>query len=148
MLQHFFFAGELLQDGNSTLSDLNIQEYDVVLTSDTKKDFWESSDDNIKVALLSPEGDIALEKATVNVSSTIDNVKEAIFKELEKCMDNIQDIIPVDQQQLFFAGEWLQDGNRTLEDYGFDAVKHVLFLKGDIFYEQERHAETETLLWY
>jgi hypothetical protein len=151
-LQHLFFAGELLTDGNRTLSDLNIQEFGVVFASYTKGGyFWGNPGKELKVVTLSPVSEVPLEDCAddVNMSSSIDHIKEACFKSLEEAAEDpryVKYVIPVDQQQLFFAGELL-DGNRTLESYGFNQAKDALFLKGDIFYEQEL-VETETLLWY
>ncbi len=54
----------------------------------------------------------------VEASDTIDNVKAAISEDQSE-----------DQQQLVFAGELLDDGTRTLSDYGFDASKHYLYVK-------------------
>jgi hypothetical protein len=138
-LQHLFFAGELLEDG--TLSDYNIQKYDVVLISAVEVLQDHNTCNLVKVVYFDSDSFVI----DVEASDSIDNVKAEIY---EFQNENRSEIIPLDQQQLFFAGELLEDGNSTLADYGFDVVKDALFLKGDIFYEQERHAETETLLWY
>ncbi len=54
-LQHLFFAGELLEDG--TLSDYNIQEYDVVLISHLgvgRPQHHQFSEGGVRLLLLCP----------------------------------------------------------------------------------------------
>jgi hypothetical protein len=124
-LQHLFFAGELLEDGSRTLSDYNIQKYDVVLISAVEVLQDHNTCNLVKVVCFDSDS-FAIDAST---SDSIDNVKAEIY---EFQNENCSEIIPLDQQQLFFAGELLEDGSRTLSDYGFDASKHLLYVKAKI----------------
>jgi hypothetical protein len=117
--QRLYFAGELLQDGTRTLSDYNIQEYDVVLTSEDEKYWWENVEGATKVVSLKPECITFLDDS----SKTIDQVKEAINEDMAV---EFGVTTPLDQMELYFAGELLEG---ALKDYGFDEEKHILFLK-------------------
>jgi ubiquitin C len=146
-LQHLFFAGELLEDGSRTLSDYNIQKYDVVLISAVEVLQDHNTCNLVKVVYFDSDSFVI----DVEASDSIDNVKAEIY---EFQNENCSEIIPLDQQQLFFAGELLEDGSRTLSDYGFDASKHILYVKGNSSFEKDIMEQRndfieimETLLW-
>jgi hypothetical protein len=139
-LQHLFFAGELLEDG--TLSDYNIQKYDVVLISAVEVLQDHNTCNLVKVVCFDNDS-FAIDAST---SDSIDNVKAEIY---EFQNENRSEFIPLDQQQLFFAGKLLEDG--TLSDYGFDASKHLLYVKAKIQDNEDPSAiddDYETATYY
>jgi hypothetical protein len=137
--QCLYFGGVLL-DSNRTLSDYNIQEYDVVLAAEDVVPWWDNVEYCLKVVTLIPARVTFLsldedEDEEEGSAKTIDNVKALIH---ERMVDDFAVTYQAEQMDLYFGGEVLVG---ALNDYDFDQLKDTLFLK-------IRDAETETLLWY
>ena len=115
--QQLIFARDKLQDGQ-TLSDCNIQNESTLLLI-----LWPNDDMQIVVKVVK----------VVNSKSITLEVEMNEFIENEKAKIYFKEGIPVDQQQLMFAGKQLED-NRTLKGYNIihKSTLHFILLCKDI----------------